>query len=132
MRSWKDGTALRIQRHAAQLCHLRGFGVIGPRVVALDILDQKAILIDERAALNKRIDTLEREIRHLVDFDEQSQKYERVQTPRGKFVYRKRKLAGGNAGAPQFLFKVLCGKEGFRPARTQGRYFSYLWGLSRE
>jgi hypothetical protein len=85
--------------------------LVNARVAALDILTEKAMLMDERTTLNRRIDALEREVRHLVDFDEQSQKYERVRTHFGKFVYRERNPAGGNAGAPYFCPKCYTDKK---------------------
>lgn len=85
--------------------------LVNARIAALDILEQKALLMDERTALNGRIDALERQLRHLADFDEQSQKYERVRTRGGKFVYRERNPAGGNAGAPYFCPKCFTEKK---------------------
>jgi hypothetical protein len=68
--------------------------LVNARVAALDILEEKALLMDQRTALNSRIDALERELRHLTDFSERSEKYARFRTPGGHYVYREKHQDG--------------------------------------
>jgi len=74
--------------------------LISARMAALDLIEQKAVLMDERSSLNQRIEMLERENRRLADFDEKSEKYERLQTSTGKFVYREKQSSDSNVSAP--------------------------------
>jgi len=85
--------------------------LVSARLQALDLIEQNALLMDERAALNERVKVLESENRHLVDFGDQSEKYERIQTQSQKFVYREKNPPGGNAGAPFFCPKCFLEKK---------------------
>lgn len=92
--------------------------VINARLSALDLIEEKALLLDERSKLNQRLQELEAKLRRLTDFDEQSEKYERVQTGAGKFVYREKNPAPG-AGAPFFCPKCFSDKK---ESALQGRH----------
>ncbi|HUO91974.1 MAG TPA: hypothetical protein VMU22_03590 [Rhizomicrobium sp.] len=76
--------------------------LVDARVKALDLIGDRALLIDERAKLNERVKALEAEVARVTDFGENSQKYERIRMPGGKFVFREKNPPGGNAGAPFF------------------------------
>jgi len=98
--------------------------LVNARIAALDILEQKALLMDERTSLNGRIETLERENRKLVDFDDQSQKYERVKMPTGIFVYREKQAAGGNSQPPYLCPHCFAEKKArILQASSDGTFF---------
>lgn len=92
---------------ASQLAEM----LITARMAALQLIEEKALLLDERAALNNRIQALEGELGRHVDFGEHSQKYERVQTRTGQFVYREKHPPGSYAGAPNFCPKCFLEKK---------------------
>lgn len=85
--------------------------VISARLSALDILDGRALLQDEVSALKQRIEALDGELRHLVDFEDKSDKYERIALPNRQFVYREKTPLGGNAGAPYLCPKCFADKK---------------------
>lgn len=64
--------------------------LVGARLAALDLVEQKAVLMDERTALTAQVKDLEAELRRLSDFDLVSGKYERVQMPSSLFVFREK------------------------------------------
>src|SRR5258706_9808348 len=74
--------------------------LISARLAALALIEQKALLIDERSTLLERVKSLESEIRTLADFDLSSEKYERVQTAKGRFVFREMGKSGDNSPRP--------------------------------
>ena len=87
--------------------------LINARLAVLELIEKQAILRDEIARLNERVEAVERENRKLLDFGEQSEKYERVKL-RYAFVYREKNPPGGDAGAP-YLCPKCFGENKARP-----------------
>jgi hypothetical protein len=79
-------------------------------------------LIEEKASLMDRVKALESQASDAIDFSDKSEKYERVKTPSGHFVYRERQPLGGDAGAPYFCPTCFANKKA---EILQGRSDSY-------
>jgi hypothetical protein len=65
------------------------------RATALALVEEKATLID-------RVQALERNLRDAVDFSDQSEKFKRVKTRGGIFVYREHEASDRDYDAPYF------------------------------
>ena len=85
--------------------------LISARLAALDLIEQKAMLLDERSTLNQRVKDLENELRGLTDFNGQSGRYVRVEVARGKFVYRESTPSSGTGGVPDLCPKCFEEKK---------------------
>ena len=85
--------------------------LLGARTAALKLVEDRALLIDERSALKDRINALESELALAVDFGENSEKYERFRTSSNKFVFREKNPPGGTAGNPFFCPQCFMNKH---------------------
>jgi len=98
--------------------------LIDARLSALDLIQEKATLLDRVKALESAAD-------NAIEFSDKSDKYERIQTPGGIFVYRERHPHAGNGGAPYFCPTCFANKRAeILIGRNDGYHLCHVckWG----